>query len=1285
MIFAAYRAFRRSRWYKRLVWAAAAFLVYTLLGFFAVPPLIKWRMLKRLPGITKRHVAIRQVRFNPLTLSLTLRGLSLTEPDGGRFAGWKELYVNFQASSLFRWAWTFKEIRLTEPYGEVRLLKNGQINFADMFQQTEPKPAKPAAATSSGVPRVNVFLLTITNAFFGFEDHTRRTPFRTEYHPINIRLTDLTTRPGTATPYSFKAENDSHTSLAWDGDITVQPFASKGAIDIRGADPTRYQPYLDDFTRARVTSATADLRLDYAFAAGTNGVDLVVSNGAFRLADLKIQDPATSETVLAVPSFTVGNASLNLRDRQARLGTINITSLDMLARINKDRSINLLSLLEPSGTNSPPATPSRQVTPPTTNEPPAPWTVTVGEFHLEDAGATFQDQTHGTPFETRLHPFHLSVTNFTTATNVDAQYDFALATEASESVTGRGTVALSPLHSLGTVKVAGVELKKYWPYAEQNLRGGILAGKLDLAGSYACALAGTNLSLVLSNGAVAVSDLQLRDAATNETILVLGGFGLEDIGASLEDRKATIGRATTRDTKVILRRLADGSINLLNLLPVPPAQAPATNVLTTAGTSLPPAPSRGAAPWQVSLREFDLQQWQVRWEDLTLPTPALLQADDIGLNVKGLSTDTRRPIELALGLKLNHAGAISLRGTAQAEPQEASLEVGVQGLDLRPFQPYLNPHVRLSINSGALNIRGHADYQTAETNRPNAAFRGEVSITNLLTTDQSQFEQFIKWAGVYVEGLDFAWHPDHVKVAAVRVDGLKTSLLLDTNRQANLLSVFPQTTNAAPAPAANHSPAKPATEAAAVPSPPLPISVGLLALTNVSFRFGDASLQPNCRFEIEELNGTVKGLSSDSTAAADVDLSGRVDEQAPFALIGKVNPLASQITLDLTFSNANMQLPSFTPYLEKYGGHPLNKGRLSMDLHYDIHQNELKARNSFRIDQLTLGPRNNSPNATKLPVKLAIALLKDRNGRIELDVPVAGHLNDPEFRVGPIIWKAVLNLLTKAATSPFKLLGALVGGGEELSFVDFEPGTARLLDGETNKIAKLTKALVERPAINLEIDSTVDPQADRHALARLEVRNRLTAARLAELAATTQTPPPAETFEVDPQNYERLLRAEVLRVYGTNWAAGMAELRSAALTNAALASLSGNTNRPAAATAKPKGKLALALQVLASWNPFERKHSPAGAARLQAISDARLLRDNPALAALTPEVMEHLLALRTQVPAEAFIALMKERTRTVQQDLLRSGELQADRLFIVAPKPVGPGSQGQARASLSLN
>jgi hypothetical protein len=378
--------------------------------------------------------------------------------------------------------------------------------------------------------------------------------------------------------------------------------------------------------------------------------------------------------------------------------------------------------------------------------------------------------------------------------------------------------------------------------------------------------------------------------------------------------------------------------------------------------------------------------------------------------------------------------------------------------------------------------------------------------------------------------------------------------------------------------------------------------------------------------------------------------------------------------LSLTISNHNLQLTPFTPYMEKFGGYPLNKGRLSLNLHYDIQGKELKAQNQFQIDQLMLGQRNESPDATKLPVKLGVALLKDRNGRIDLDVPVAGRLDDPQFRVGPIILKIVVNLIAKVATSPFKLLGALVGGGEELSFVEFEPGEVGWLEGETNKLEKLTKALGERPAVNLEIEASVDPRLDRDALARKLVRSSLKTQRLEELAAVGQTPAAVESFQVEPAEYERLLRAAVVKQFGTNLSDAVSALAAATSTN----------QPPARAAAEPRKKQGLVGRIVGLL-PLHKKNSPAGAARRQAKADAALLKQNPELATMPPEVMEILLASKTEVPADAFLKLMQDRAQAVQKELMKGGHVPAERLFLVAPKPVEATFQGAARVNLSLN
>src|ERR1039458_5485790 len=219
--------------------------------------------------------------------------------------------------------------------------------------------------------------------------------------------------------------------------------------------------------------------------------------------------------------------------------------------------------------------------------------------------------------------------------------------------------------------------------------------------------------------------------------------------------------------------------------------------------------------------------------------------------------------------------------------------------------------------------------------------------------------------------------------------------------------------------------------------------------------------------------------------------------------------------------------------MERYAGHPLNKGKLTMGLHYGIKQKQLKAENKFLIDHFTLGPRNDSTNATHLPVKLAVALLKDRKGQINLDIPLSGKTDDPQFAIAPLIFKVILNLMVKAATSPFSLLGALVGGGEELSFVEFEPARTEIPEAEAQKLDKLVKALYERPAVSLEIAGSFDPDQDRAALAGLKLEQQAKVLRLKELTDAGQAVPSIESLQLEPPERERLLK-QIYKELGTN-------------------------------------------------------------------------------------------------------------------------------------------------------
>ena len=407
------------------------------------------------------------------------------------------------------------------------------------------------------------------------------------------------------------------------------------------------------------------------------------------------------------------------------------------------------------------------------------------------------------------------------------------------------------------------------------------------------------------------------------------------------------------------------------------------------------------------------------------------------------------------------------------------------------------------------------------------------------------------------------------------------------------------------------------------------VTIGAVIIDDAAFRVTDQSIEPHVTGGIEKLTGTVKGLASDLHTAAAVDLKGNVSGHAPFAISGQVNPLAKNLFLDLAILFQNVGLTPISPYMAKYAGYPVENGALSLDLHYHVTQRELNAKNNIRFDQLTLGPASGSTNATKAPVKLAVALLRDRHGVIALDIPVTGRLDDPKFKLGPILWQQFMIVIMKAATQPFAMLGSMFGGGEDLDFIAFEPGRADFTPGEIKKLDTLARALDERPALRLVISGSVDPVKDREALALAKLELRLRQLRLQELGQKTNA---IDTVVLEPQDRERLLK----------------------LAYAEAAGLAGSSKD-------------VALSHLNTRQNFEsaRKATSTGPA-------------TPAAGTLTPGDMQKFIVDKTEISQADFAALTQERAAKVQAYLSETGRVAADRLNVGAP------SRNFSRVNLSL-
>jgi hypothetical protein len=306
-------------------------------------------------------------------------------------------------------------------------------------------------------------------------------------------------------------------------------------------------------------------------------------------------------------------------------------------------------------------------------------------------------------------------------------------------------------------------------------------------------------------------------------------------------------------------------------------------------------------------------------------------------------------------------------------------------------------------------------------------------------------------------------------------------------------------------------------------APEVPVRIDTVTLQGGKVNFSDHYIKPNYSASLVEIGGRVSGLSSEESRLADIDLRGKLENSAPLEIVGKINPLAKNLFLDLKVDFRDMDLSPLSTYAGRYAGYGIEKGKLTLNLQYHIEKRKLESENKVFLDQFTFGEAVDSPKATKLPVKLAVSLLKDRNGEIRLDLPVTGSIDDPKFSIWGIVWKIIGNLLVKAATSPFALLGAIFGGGEQLSYLEFAPGSADIPATDEEKIGTLVKALYDRPALKLEIEGHVDVEKDREEIRQRIFRRKVAAQKLADLVKTGQSSPAPDNVRIETAEYPKYL------------------------------------------------------------------------------------------------------------------------------------------------------------------
>ena len=753
-----------------------------------------------------------------------------------------------------------------------------------------------------------------------------------------------------------------------------------------------------------------------------------------------------------------------------------------------DGRINVLDLV-------PPASPTSAPAPAPDAQPPRLW---IDEFAVRGGDVSFIDQSGRTALNVTLKPITFTLNNFSTRSEGNA-YALAARSTQGESLEWHGTFGLDPiLESQGSFKIEHVLAHTIDEIGPGLLPVDLAQGEFNVTGSYEFAERGKELAVKVRVAELLCTDLAIRAPGEQDSWVQVPRIAVTGTTLDLAKASVVVEHVVVERPAVTAWRDRAGAVNLTRLVRAAPATSPA------AGPATIPTAASASPAWHVSAPDIKVTAADIRFEDRVAAGPARFHVAPLDVSVGGFAIPAAGPLAVSVTTRVNEDGQLAAHGTVELTPLNATFAIEASALGLTALQPYVATTTAMTIKSGTAGVKGTI---TASAGGK-FAFQGDASIDGFRTIDNALEEDFINWRSLRIAGIAAKSDPLAIKIREIVAREPYARVIVGSNGRTNLSLVLkpnqppptvtggtvaeqkktpeaqaaaiasPPTAAAGPAPApgkgrkANRPAPQPAPAAA------LPLEIGVVRIVDGSTNFEDFSLKPNVKTGIYALAGTIRGLSGRPDARADVNIAGKIDQYAPVTITGKVNFLAAVSYTDIKMSFKNVDLGVLSPYSGKFAGYWIDKGKLSVDLNYLIENRKLTADHRIIVNQLQLGDRVDSPDATHLPVKLAIALLKDRNGVIDLDLPVTGSLDDPQFRLGPIIWKVVVNIIEKAITAPFALLGKLFGGGEEMSYIDFPAGSAALDEATRGKVASLVKALDSRPALNVDLPQVAAPAID---------------------------------------------------------------------------------------------------------------------------------------------------------------------------------------------------------------
>ncbi len=1074
----------RIRFLRGAAVAVLALLALWLLLWLAVPPILKSQAQQRLGDLLGRPVSIGEVDFRPWSLELTLRELSIGGPPGAErpLLRAARAHVDADMASLWRRAPVLAALEVDGLQVNVTHLEPGRYDIDDLLARFAPDPAAPPSEPA----RFALHNLRLADATLRFDDRPAARVHSVE--ALQLALPFVSNLPAdvavTVQPHlAFRLDG-----AAFDSGASALPFAERRSgelhLKIADLDLARYAVYLPAAVPLRLQRGRLSTDLALRFEQPPGGAPSVSLSGSSALKDIALADPAGAP-LLAWEQLQVDARDVQPLAQRVALAAVRLSGAQV--HLARDASGRL---------NLPPAAASASAPAATASAPAGPaWQASIDKLDVSDARVRWNDAAVRPAAALQLEGVQVRGEKLAwparAAMPVSLEATLRGQADAAKPA-GRLAVqaGVAETAAEGSVTLDDLALGELAPYLAGVLKPR-LDGRASLKGRFEWSADASAPKTTLLLDELALDELKLPGALT------LQRLALAPAKLDLLARQVELGKLTLDRPAVELARDEQGRWNLAALL--------------VAGDAPPPSRETNAAPpWKLRLSELQLDGGRVRLADRyasgrAAETPLRIEATALRARVNDFAWPSGQgvaPARVQLAGRVD-SGSIDWNGRVAPEPLLAAGRLRIERFPVHAFEAYFADQTPLALLraeagwNGEIDVRQSAAGWTVKAN-------GDARLADLRLHTRNEGgaagDELLSWQRFTLDGVRFVMAPQATPQLDIREAALNdffARLVVTEQGRLNLRSAAAAEPAASAASAAS-APAPAASAPATSQEPPIALSVGGVKLANGRVDFADHFIRPNYSAQLTELNGSLGAFRSGSHEMAALELRGRAAGTALLDIRGALNPTADPLALDIQAKATDLELAPLSPYAGKYAGYAIERGKLSMQVAYKIAPDgKLEARNQVILNQLTFGDKVDSPDATKLPVLLAVALLKDRNGVIDIDLPISGSINDPQFSVFGIVLKVIGNLLAKALTAPFALLAG--GGGEDLSVVEFRPGTALIGEAGAATLDKVAKALAERDALKMTVTGSADAAAEREAWQRATLEARLLAERRREL------------------------------------------------------------------------------------------------------------------------------------------------------------------------------------------